>query len=68
MNNMRRKNVMEALELIEKARNILEEVKDEEQAAYNNLPESLQYGERGGTNAGERRRYRRILKLLRRNR
>ena len=30
MNNMRRKNVMEALELIEKARNILEEVKDEE--------------------------------------
>ena len=47
MNNMRRKNVMEALELIEKARNILEEVKDEEQAAYNNLPESLQYGERG---------------------
>lgn len=47
MNNMRRKNVMEALELIEKARNILEEVKDEEQEAYNNLPESLQYGERG---------------------
>lgn len=47
MNNMRRKNVMEALELIEKARNILEEVKDEEQVAYNNLPESLQYGERG---------------------
>ena len=30
MNNMRRKNVMEALELIEKERNILEEVKDEE--------------------------------------
>ena len=47
MNNARRKSVAEALELIEKARNILEEVKDEEQEAYDNLPESLQYGERG---------------------
>lgn len=47
MNNARRKSVAEALELIEKERNILEEVKDEEQEAYDNLPESLQYGERG---------------------
>lgn len=47
MNNIRRKSVKEALNLIEKAREILEEVKDEEQEAYDNLPESLQYGERG---------------------
>lgn len=47
MNNIRRKSVKEALNLIEKAREILEEVKDEEQEAYDNLPESLQCGERG---------------------
>ena len=54
MNNMRRKNVMEALELIEKA--------------IQQFAGKLAIRRTRGTNAGERRRYRRILKLLRRNR
>lgn len=37
----------EVLELISQAKDILEEVKDEEQEAFDNLPESFQYGERG---------------------
>ena len=47
MNKQRRNRIAEALELISQARDILEEVKDEEQESYENLPESLQYGERG---------------------
>lgn len=47
MNKQRRNRIAEALELISQARGILEEVKDEEQESYENLPESLQYGERG---------------------
>ncbi len=39
--------MLEAFDLIEQAMSILEEVKDEEQEAHDNLPESLQYGERG---------------------
>lgn len=45
MNKQRRNRIAEALELISQARDILEEVKDEEQESYENLPESLQYGE-----------------------
>ena len=37
----------EAFDLIAKAQEILEAVKDEEQEAHDNLPESIQYGERG---------------------
>ena len=44
MNKQRRNRIAEALELISQARDILEEVKDEEQESYENLPESLQYG------------------------
>lgn len=44
MNKQRRNRIAEALELISQARGILEEVKDEEQESYENLPESLQYG------------------------
>lgn len=47
MNNVRRKRLAEAIDLINQAKGILEEVKDEEQEAYDNLPESFQYGERG---------------------
>ena len=47
MNKQRRNRIAEALELISQARGILEEVKDEEQESYENLPVSLQYGERG---------------------
>ena len=47
MNKQRRKQLHEAEELLEKAQGIIECVKDSEQEAYDNLPESFQYGERG---------------------
>lgn len=47
MNNARRKIIAEALELVERASNLLEPVRDEEQEAYDNMPEGLQQGERG---------------------
>lgn len=47
MNKVRRKRLAEALDLISQAKDILEEVKDEEQDAFDNLPENFQYGERG---------------------
>lgn len=47
MNKARRKRLAEAAELLEQARNILEECKDEEQNAFDNLPESFQQGTTG---------------------
>ncbi len=47
MNSSRRKRIAEAAELLEQARGILEECKDEEQEAHDNLPESFQQSERG---------------------
>lgn len=54
MNNARRKQLKDAIGLLEKAheniedaRIIIESVRDEEQDAYDNLPESLQEGEKG---------------------
>lgn len=54
MNKDRRKRLAEATDLIERAQSLLEkaagiveEVRDEEQDAFNNMPESLQDGERG---------------------
>jgi len=47
MNAQRRKRIQEALGLISEARIILEEALDGEQEAYDNMPESLQYSERG---------------------
>ena len=47
MNKIRRKRLQEASELIAKAQGIIECVKDEEQEAHDNLPESIQYGEKG---------------------
>lgn len=38
---------MDAFELISQAKDILEEVKDEEQDSYDNFPENFQYGDRG---------------------
>ena len=35
------------MELIEQAKEALELIKDEEQEAFDNLPESFQYGEKG---------------------
>lgn len=49
MNKVRRKKIGEAIDLIEQAREILESVMDEEQDAFDNLPEGLQSSERGET-------------------
>ena len=47
MNKARRKALDEVLATLESAREMLENVKDEEQEAYDNLPESLQATDRG---------------------
>lgn len=47
MNAKRRKEILKAIDLINEAREILEYVAEEEQEAFDNLPESLQYSERG---------------------
>lgn len=47
MNKARRKMIEDACDLIAKAREILEDVKSEEEDAYDNMPESFQDGERG---------------------
>lgn len=47
MNNLRRKQIKEALSLIEEAYDLLTMAKDEEEMAFDNLLESLQYSERG---------------------
>ncbi|MFC5358132.1 hypothetical protein [Azospirillum himalayense] len=49
MNKDRRKRLAEAAELLEQALAVISEVKDEEQEAFDNLPESFQQGERGQT-------------------
>lgn len=49
MNKARRKEIARAIELMDEAREILEAVKDEEQEAFDNMPESLQCSERGET-------------------
>lgn len=48
MNKARRKELAEIVELLEEARERLEAVRDEEEEALENLPESLQASERGG--------------------
>ena len=47
MNKARRKEIARAIELIEQACEILEAVRDEEQEAFDNMPENLQGSERG---------------------
>jgi flagellar biosynthesis chaperone FliJ len=54
MNKARRKQIEEARDLLgeanskmDEAKSILESVKDEEQDAFDNMPESLQEGDRG---------------------
>ena len=44
MNKVRRKRVQDAITKIEEAKAILEDAQDEEQAAFDNMPEGLQYG------------------------
>lgn len=47
MNNERRKQLRKAIELLTEAQSIIESVHDDERDALENLPESIQYGERG---------------------
>ena len=47
MNKQRRKRLSEATELLGAALSIIEEVKAEEEEAFDNLPEGIQCGERG---------------------
>ena len=47
MNKARRKKLQELMEQLETIKEELEQVQEEEQEAYDNLPESLQYSERG---------------------
>lgn len=49
MNAQRRKMIQKALGLVSEARSILEEAIEEEQEAFDNMPESLQYSDRGAT-------------------
>ena len=47
MNNTRRLQIKRAIQLIEQAQNILDEVLNDEQNAFDNLPESFQESSRG---------------------
>lgn len=47
MNKERRKRLGTAFDKVSDAKKILEEVKDEEQNAYDNLPDSFRDGDRG---------------------
>lgn len=47
MNAQRRKDIAKAIALIEEAIAILDNAAEEEREAFDNLPESLQYSERG---------------------
>ena len=52
MNKIRRKQLQEASELIAKAQGIIENVKDEEQEAHDNLPESISVRRKGTADGG----------------
>ncbi len=47
MNNKRRERLLQASGLLEKAASMIEQVKDEEQDSFDNLPENLQCSDRG---------------------
>ena len=47
MNNKRREKIAGSIKLLENVKNILQEVLDEEQLAFDNMPENLQYSIRG---------------------
>jgi len=47
MNAQRRKDIQRAIELLDEANQILSAAADEEQEYYDNMPESIQGGERG---------------------
>ena len=47
MNKQRRKRIMECINKLEQIQYELEAIRDEEQGAFDNLPESLQSSEKG---------------------
>lgn len=47
MNNTRRKAIQNIMDKLEELMEEIEAIRDEEQEAYDNLPESLQNSERG---------------------
>lgn len=47
MNKQRRAQLQKVVEMIADARALLEEIRDDEQDAFDNLPESFQESERG---------------------
>lgn len=47
MNKQRREQVKTAIESLNEANELLEQVGNEERDAYDNMPEGLQYSERG---------------------
>lgn len=49
MNKARRKRISDAIEKLEKIMAEFEDIRDDEQDCFDNLPESLQYSERGET-------------------
>lgn len=49
MNKARRKWLTDTIEMLEQAKQELENISDDEQEAYDNLPESIQDSERGET-------------------
>lgn len=46
MNKARRKTLAEAMDLLYRAKDILEGVRDEEEEAFNNIPENLEGSDR----------------------
>ena len=49
MNKARREELSRVVDLLDQARDLLETIRDEEQEAFDNLPESIQCSERGET-------------------
>lgn len=49
MNRTRREAIDDLIEQLENIQQQIEALKDEEQTVYDNLPETLQYSERGET-------------------
>lgn len=47
MNNIRRKAIQEIMDKLEDLKSDIESLKDEEQEAFDNLPEGIQASERG---------------------
>lgn len=47
MNKQRRERIAEAINLLDQARDILDECKSEEEDYLDNMPENLQQGEKG---------------------